>query len=169
MADLLGRFPAHRGWSAGLECAPGGAPVVTAELPARGEPLRDEAAAGPLVHSFFSDRPPAATLPPSAEAIGAVSRQPRQFDRSRDRQVTLVLGVRPSESPRMIVSRWYDAGGVERRTVTRRFEAPAGATEWTWHAHTVPMWELRPYPGRWTARVFVDDVAVGEYAFDLVP
>ena len=69
----------------------------------------------------------------------------------------------------MIVSRWYDAGGVERRTVTRRFEVAAGATEWTWHAHTVPMWELRPYPGRWTARVFVDDVAVGEYAFDLVP
>jgi hypothetical protein len=30
------------------------------------------------------------------------------------------------------------------------------------------MWELRPYPGRWQARVFVDDVAVGTYAFDLV-
>ena len=38
---------------------------------------------------------------------------------------------------------------------------------WAWDTHTVPMWELRPYPGSWTARVWVDDAPAGDYSFSL--
>jgi len=170
IADLLGRFPRHRAWSAGLDCAPGAAVAgVPAEALVSPPELGEGSAAGPLVHSFFSDRAPSAARPAAAAGPVAAPRRLRDFHRSRDTQVTLVLAVRPSEAPRTIVTRWYDADGVERHRVTRQLHAPAGAAEWTWHAHTVPMWELRPYPGRWAARVLVDDVAVGEYAFDLVP
>jgi hypothetical protein len=62
------------------------------------------------------------------------------------------------------VSRWYDESGVERRVVTRTAEAESAST---WHSHTVPMWELRPYPGRWTAKVWVDEAPAGEYSFSL--
>jgi hypothetical protein len=66
------------------------------------------------------------------------------------------------------VSRWYDEAGVERRVVSRTAEAPAsGAAAWTWHTHTVPIWALRPYPGRWSAKVWVDDEPAGEYSFSL--
>jgi hypothetical protein len=27
------------------------------------------------------------------------------------------------------------------------------------------MWMLRPYPGRWTARLFVDNEPAGDYSF----
>jgi len=58
--------------------------------------------------------------------------------------------------------------GVERCVVSRTAEPPATADrKWTWHTHTVPMWELRPYPGRWTARVWVDGTSAGAYSFSL--
>jgi hypothetical protein len=172
MADLLGRFPAYGQWIAGLECAPGAPATVTASGMESGvgpPPTRDSASSGPLVHSYFTNRPPMVGTNVSTGDPGLLPRVVRGFHRSRDGQVSLFLGVRPSDTPRTIVSRWYDASGVERRTVTRRLETPAGAGPWLWQAHTVPMWELRPYPGRWQARVFVDDIAVGEYAFELAP
>jgi hypothetical protein len=170
IADLLGRFPRHGGWIAGLECAPGTTATAPAVESATGPPpTRDAGSSGPLVLSYFTNRPPATSTSVSSRDPASLPRVVRGFDRSRDGQVSLFLGVRPSDSPRMIMSRWYDREGVERRTVTRRLEAPAGAGPWLWQAHTVPMWELRPYPGRWQARVFVDDIAVGEYAFELAP
>jgi hypothetical protein len=168
IADLLGRFPKHGAWTAGLECAPGSARAAAAvEQVASAPPTRDAASSGPLVHSYFTNRPPAAGATVSSRDPASWPRVLRDFDRARDAHVTLFLGVRPSESSRTIVSRWYDADGIERRTVTRRLETPAVAGTWTWQTHTVPMWELRPYPGRWRARVFIDDLAVGEHAFDL--
>jgi hypothetical protein len=162
IADLLGRFPQHAGWTTGLQCGAGGRPVVADGSAAASAPATSDApAAGLLVRSYFSNRP-------AASDASTMPRVPREFHRSRDAHVTLVLGVRPSETPRMVVSRWYDGDGVERRTVTRGLVAPVGATEWSWQAHTVAMWQLRPYPGRWTARVAVDDVAVAEYTFDVV-
>ena len=167
IADLLSRFPTQAVWTTGLECAPGAAPAARPELAASAPPpALDGAQSGLLVHSYFTSRPPAAGTAPSRDPA-SMPRARRDFDRSRDAQVTLFLGVRPSERPRTIVSRWYDAAGIERRAVTRRLETLAGAGAWTWQAHTVPMWELRPYPGRWAAHVFVDDIAVGEYAFEL--
>jgi hypothetical protein len=168
IADLLGRFPRHGAWTAGLECAPGAAAAPTLVASAAPPPAADAASTGPLVHSYFTGRPPSPGATVASGEPGTLPHARREFHRSRDLHVTLFLGVRPSDGPRTIVSRWYDAGGVERRSVTRRLVAPAGAAGWTWQVHTVPMWELRPYPGRWVARVFVDDVAVGEYAFDLV-
>jgi hypothetical protein len=171
MADLLGRFPKYGTWIAGLECAPGPARAGAAVAsPATVPPDRDPTGSGPLLHSSFTNRAPAAGAVLSARDPASLPRRLRGFDRSRDGQVSLFLGVRPSESPRTIVSRWYDADGVERRTVTRRIDTPAaGSSAWIWQVHTVPMWELRPYPGRWLARVFVDDIAAGEYVFDLAP
>ena len=90
------------------------------------------------------------------------------FDRGRDGQVTLLLGVRSQGRAVRVVSRWYDVSGVERCVVSRTAEPPATADrKWTWHTHTVPMWELRPYPGRWTARVWVDGTSAGAYSFSL--
>ena len=161
IADLLGRFPGHTAWSAGLECASGVSLAATAPESAVSAPAMAEGTqAGPLVHSYFTTRPPAANT-------GALPRARRDFDRSRDGQVSLFLALRASARPRTVVSRWYDAAGVERRTLTRQLEMADGGEGWIWHTHTVPMWELRPYPGRWQARVVVDDVAAGIYAFDL--
>jgi hypothetical protein len=169
IADLLGRFPAHHSWSAGLDCAPGTGRAVAlteAAVSPPPPPPAEPAQATPLVHSYFTDGPPAPVT--MLRAADGMPRVVREFHRSLNGHVTLFLGVRRSETARTIVSRWYDAAGVERRTVTRRLDPPQGAGAWMWQAHTVPMWELRPYPGRWQARVFVDDVAVGTYAFDLV-
>jgi len=79
-------------------------------------------------------------------------------------QVTLLLGVRPQGRPLRVVSRWYDETGTERRVVSRTAEPEAASTS---HPHTVPMWTLRPYPGRRTAKVWVDEVPAGEYSFSL--
>jgi hypothetical protein len=167
MADLLGRFSTHATWTTGLECAPGTERAAAVE-PLPGTPAsRDAAPSGPLVHSYFTSRSPAAGAALSPGDPSSLPRVRHDFDRSRDRQVTLFLGVQPSDRPRTIVSRWYDADGVERRRVTRRLEPAGGAAAWLWQGHTVPMWELRPYPGRWKAQVAVDDVAAGEVTFHL--
>jgi hypothetical protein len=132
-------------------------------------PPSSESSSGLLVRSYFTDRAPAAGSTPSAsEAGSAPPRALGTFDRARDAQVTLLLGVRSEGRPLRVVSRWYDAAGVERRVVARATEPSTGTGEaWMWHTHTVPMWELRPYPGRWTAKVWVDEAPAGEYSFSL--
>ena len=168
IADLLGRFPAHRAWTHGLACGPAGArTAVAAEPPVAPAPAHD-AATGVIVHSYFTDRPPAAGALAGASDPASMPRVLDTFDRSRDAQVTLLLGVRASGRAVRVLSRWYDATGAERRTVTRTVEPSASADGTSaWHTHTVPMWELRPYPGRWTAKVWVDETPAGEYSFSL--
>lgn len=169
IADLLGRYPRHAAWSGRLECAPGTARA--AARPAPSPPAAPETApTGPLIHSYFTSRPLSAGTEVPSSAPPAMPRQQHEFDRSRDTHVTLFLAVRGADHPRTVVSRWLDANGVERRVVTRRLEPrPGEAGGPAWVSHTVPMWELRPYPGRWQARVFVDGEAAGEYVFELVP
>ena len=167
IADLLGRFPAHGAWTAGLPCGPAPASVSTAAVTntaavtttatAVHRPAPSVAtegnASGLLAHSYFTNRAPPAggvsELDPASVPLGLGT-----FDRGRDGQVTLLLGVRSHGRTVRVVSRWYDETGAERRVVSRTAEPPASADrKWMWHTHTVPMWELRPYPGRWTARV----------------
>jgi hypothetical protein len=167
--DLLTRFPAHQPWTDGLECSPAPARVAAAP-PAPSDPLlggRDAVSSGLIVPPYFTDRAPAPGSVLRASDVGSLPRAFRAFDRSRDWQVTLFVGVRPSGGPARVVSRWYDEQGVERRAVTRVVEPPSEAGAWLGHSHTVPMWELRPYPGRWTAKVWVDEAPVGEHVFDL--
>ncbi|HEY3099528.1 MAG TPA: ImmA/IrrE family metallo-endopeptidase [Methylomirabilota bacterium] len=186
IADLLGRFPAHRAWTSGLPCAPAAtgasaasttagvttAAVITAAATAVQRPAPSAAtdgnASGLLAHSYFTNRAPAAgagaiELDPTSVPLGLGT-----FDRGRDGQVTLLLGVRAQGRAVRVVSRWYDETGAERRVMSRTAEPPASTDrKWTWHTHTVPMWELRPYPGHWTARVWVDGTPAGEYSFSL--
>jgi hypothetical protein len=169
MTDLLARFPAHRAWTSDLPCAPGRAPVIAEPPRPAAPPARNTAASGLLVHSYFTDSTSAPAATPSAADADAMPRALGTFDRTRDTQVTLLLGVRPQARALRIVSRWYDEAGVERRVVSRTAGAPASAAAaWTWHTHTVPIWALRPYPGRWSAKVWVDDAPAGEYSFSLV-
>ena len=172
IADLLGRFPAHRAWSAGLPCGPAAAVTATGAVITTTAALQrpgafvaaDGNSSGLLAHSYFTNRAP-------APGVGELESAPLglgTFDRGRDGQVTLLLGVRTQGRAVRVVSRWYDDRGVERRVVSRTAEPPSTADrKWTWHTHTVPMWELRPYPGRWTARVSVDGTPAGEYSFSL--
>jgi hypothetical protein len=168
LRDLLGRFPAHRVWTDGLPCAAAAPTAVAAVRPPAVTTASHESSSGLFAHSYFTDRPPASGAPPKASDPASMPRALGTFDRARDAQVTLLLGVRPQGRPVRVVSRWYDESGAERRMVSRSLDASAsGADAWTWHTHTVPMWELRPYPGRWTAKVWVDEVAAGEYSFSL--
>lgn len=167
MIDLVARFPAHRGWTAGLPCSDPRAPTeAAAQPPARPTAMRDAAATGLLVHSYFTDRVPERNASMQTSDAEVLPRPLGVFDRARDMQVTLFLGVRAGDRPRRVVSRWYDETGTERRVVARIVPADT-ADAWSWHTHTVSMWELRPYPGRWTARVWIDDMPAGEYAFSL--
>lgn len=167
MTDLLARFPAHRAWTNDLPCGAGGTAVVAEVLrPRPAAPAPNAAASGLLVHSYFTDSTSAPAGSPSGSEMDALPRALGTFDRTRDTQVTLVLGVRPQGRPLRIVSRWYDEAGVERRVISRTAGAGAAAA-WTWHTHTVPIWALRPYPGRWSAKVWVDDAPAGEYSFSL--
>jgi hypothetical protein len=168
MSDLLGRFPAHRAWTDGLPCGPAASRTVTATPPRITITPANERASGLLVRSYFTDRAPSASSAPNPSDPDSLPRALGTFDRGRDAQVTLLLGVRSEGRRLRVVSRWYDAAGVERRVVSH-VAAPstdAGAA-WTVHTHTVPMWELRPYPGRWTAKVWVDEAPAGEYSFSL--
>ncbi|HEV8585105.1 MAG TPA: hypothetical protein VGT02_09060 [Methylomirabilota bacterium] len=166
MVDLLRRFPAHRAWTDGLECSGGarGPAVVPAAAPPAAP---DAASAGVIVQSYFTNRPPAASAPLRESDPASLPRAFQTFDRSRDFQVSLFLGVRPGPRPLRVISRWYDETGAERRVVTRTVESAAAGATWAWHTHTVPMWELRPYPGRWKAKIWVDEAAVGEWSFSL--
>jgi hypothetical protein len=168
IADLLGRFPGHRTWTDGLPCGSAASATLTAIRSPVATTPSSESASGLLVHSYFTDRAPAPGTAPSVPDPASMPRALGSFDRARDAQVTLLLGVRGHDRALRVVSRWYDAAGVERRVVSRTIE-PSAATgdAWTWHTHTVPMWELRPYPGRWTAKVWVGEAAAGEYSFSL--
>ena len=172
IADLLGRFPAHRAWTAGLPCGPAASATSAASASAVQRPAppaaSDGNASGLVAHSYFTNRAPTAVPGGSELDPVSVPHATGTFDRGRDGQVTLLLGVRTQGRAVRVVSRWYDESGVERRVVSRMAEPPVGADRtWTWHTHTVPMWELRPYPGRWTAKVSVDSTPAGEYAFSL--
>jgi len=168
MTDLLARFPAQRGWTNDLPCGPAAGPVVATASHPTPPPARKAAASGLLVHSYFTDSTPAPAGVPSASEMDALPRALGTFDRTRDAQVTLLLGVQSQGRRLRIVSRWYDEAGVERHIVSRVAEPPATAgSTWSWHTHTVPMWALRPYPGRWTAKVWIGEEPAGEYSFSL--
>jgi hypothetical protein len=166
MNDLLRRFPAHRAWTDDLPCGPSA--TVTASAARRPAAIATPlgAASGLLTHSYFTDRAPAPGATPHADDPASLPRALGTFDRGRDAQVTLVLGVRRQDRSLRVVSRWYDEAGIERRSVSRTVEPSVEEGE-AWHTHTVPMWALRPYPGRWTATVWVDGVPAGGYSFSL--
>ena len=161
MADLLARFPAHRRWTAPLECAPGAAPASAGAAPAPA-PAATSVPASPLLERvYFSDRLPArvdATNPELLSGPPAVER----FHPSRHRGVALVVGLRPYATAPRLTSHWYDTHGIERRVV----DTIAAAA---WQSHVAPMWLLRPYPGRWTARLVVDGQPAGQYSFTVGP
>lgn len=176
MSDLLARFGAHRAWTEGLPCSPtaGRTDAAGVQRPTAAPPAPNASASGLLVRSYFTDRTPAPGSAPSTADPASIPGALGTFDRGRDAQVTLLLGLRSDGRARRVVSRWYDETGVERRSLSRTAEASTSDTAeaspsetWTWHTHTVPMWELRPYPGRWTAKVWVDGVPAGQYSFSL--
>lgn len=163
MADLLARFPSQRRWTAALECADSAA-ADGSPAPA-GTAVSSPVPASPLVESvYFSDRLPArAGLPDTDRISGPPAVE--HFDPSRHRAVALVVALRPAAgAPRLtsrwprLISRWYDEQGRERRVVESVGVVP-------WQSHVAPMWLLRPYPGRWTAKLSVDGQPAGEYAF----
>jgi len=166
MNDLLRRFPAHRAWTDDLPCGPSATVTASAVQRPAATAMPHGGASGLLVHSYFTDRAPAPGAMLDTADPASMPRALGTFDRGRDAQVTLMLDVRRPDRPLRVVSRWYDEAGVERRSVSRTAEPTAGAGD-AWHTHTVPMWELRPYPGRWTAKVWVDGEPAGEYSFSL--
>jgi hypothetical protein len=117
---------------------------------------------------YFTDRPPAAGAVVWVAESATLPRALDTFDRRDNGQVTLFLGILQTGRPTRVVSRWYDESGVERRAVVQTVDEGGPAGGWIWQAHVVPMWELRPYPGRWTAKVWIDDVPTGgTYVFRL--
>lgn len=160
--DLFERFPVHRTWTVGLECGAASAAQARVEPPAPPPAsAREVAASVPMVAPYFTDRPPAAGAMVRIVDAATLPRQLETFDRRRNTQVTLFLGIMQTGRPTRVVSRWYDESDVERRSVVQTLDERAPAGEWIWQAHVVPMWELRPYPGRWTAKVWIDDVPTG--------
>lgn len=160
MADLLARFPAHRGWTATLECA-GGTTAVTPAAPADSLATSTTPASPPVEVVYFSDRLPAradAANPDVLSGPPAVER----FHPSRHRAVALIIALHPDAAPPRLISRWHDMHGTERRVIGTLAAA-------AWQSHVTPMWMLRPYPGRWTVRLVVDDRSVGHYSFSVGP
>ena len=162
IADLLSRFPQHATWTATLECAktaPGSRPALQTQPPSR-EGSRSER----VVWGYLASRSPSngATL----EKPEALPRRVVEFDRSGF-WVVLFLAFAASDSPGSVTVRWSHEDGLERTPpeVTFAGVAPGSA----WRTHAVNMSQLRPYPGRWTARVSVGAEVVGEYAFRLLP
>lgn len=162
VADLLARFPRHRAWTATLECAPTGPasrPTIRALAPSR-EGSRSER----VVWAYLASRSPSngATLAKAED----LPRRTVEFDRSGF-WVVLFLALKSSDPPRSVTVRWSHEDGPER---TPPEVALAGTgPDSVWRAHAISMAQLRPYPGRWTARVGVDGEAVGEYPFRLLP
>lgn len=157
IADLLARFPAHRRWTAALECSPGAAAVIAGAAPATAATSTAAPASALLGRVYFSDRLPArvdATHPELVSGPPAVER----FHPSRHRAVALVVGLRSDAVAPRLTSHWYDMHGTERRVV----DTIAAAA---WQGHVTPMWMLRPYPGRWTARLAVNGQPAGQYSF----
>ena len=160
MADLVARFPAHRRWTAALECA-GGATTAIAGATAARAGASPTPASPALDAVYFSDRLPArvdAAHPDVISGPPAVDR----FHPSRHRAIALVIALRADVAAPRLTSRWYDMQGTERRVV----DTVAAAA---WQSHVTPMWMLRPYPGRWTVRLAVDDRPAGDYSFTVGP
>jgi hypothetical protein len=157
MADLLARFPAHRPWTAPLECSSGASAAIAGAAPA---PAATSTAtpASPLVERvYFSDRLPARMDAASPEVISGPPAVER-FHPSRQRAVALVIALRPYAAAPRLTSRWFDEQGRERREIDTIVAA-------LWQSHVTPMWMLRTYPGRWTVRLVVDGQAAGQYSF----
>ncbi len=155
MADLIRRFPAHRGWTAALECSNGIHDPTVASMPAAVTPATPTS---PLVErAYFSDRLPARMDPHSPDVISGPPAVDR-FHPSGQRAIALVIGLRPFARAPRLTSRWYDERGQQRREL----DTIAASV---WQSHVTPMWMLRPYPGRWTARLFVDNEPAGDYSF----
>lgn len=162
LADLLARFPRQRAWTATLECAktaPSRRATILAQPPSR-EGSRSER----VVWSYFVNRGPA-----SGARIDKPEDFPRrvtEYDRSQNVVILFVM-LEASTRPTTVTVKWSDERSVQRKVTERTLEPTTGGT-FSWHTQVVPMWEMRPYPGRWTARVGVDDRAVGEYSFRLL-
>ena len=161
MGDLLARFPAHRRWTAVLECAEGGATAVAGAAGA-GAAAASSRPASPLVDAaYFSDRLPARADAANPDVLSGPPAMER-FHPSRHRAVALVLALRSYAAPPRLTTRWYDMDATERRVI----DTIAAAT---WQSHVTPMWMLRPYPGRWTVRLLVDNRPAGDYSFTVGP
>jgi len=163
IADLLDRFPQHAPWTASLECAktaPASRPTIASLSPSR-----DGSRSERFVWAYLATRSPSngATL----EKAEDFPFRTMEFDRSRHRWVVLILALRPAEIAPTIAVTWHDETGSER-PMTQTTHSGA-APDATWRAHAVPMWMLRPYPGRWIVRVSLDDEPAGEHAFRILP
>jgi hypothetical protein len=163
IGDLLSRFPQHASWTARLECAkpePVERPSV-ASLPPSREGNRSER----FVWAYLATRSPA----DKAALEKAQDFPPRtvEFDRSLHRWVVLILALRPSAVSPVIEVAWRDETGKDRPMIATTLAGTAPDS--TWRAHAVPMWMLRPYPGRWMARVSLDGEPVGEHEFRVLP
>jgi hypothetical protein len=161
IADVLARFPAHRRWTALLECAPGAAAAIAGAAPATAATSTAAPASPLLERVYFSDRLPARVDATNRELLSGPPAMER-FHPSRHRAVALVVGLRPSAAAPRLTSHWHDTDGTERRVM----DTIAAAA---WQSHVTPMWMLRPYPGRWTARLVVDGQPAGQYAFTVGP
>ena len=162
IADLLSRFPRHTAWTATLECAktaPASRPTVRALPPSR-EGSRSER----IVWGYLASRSPSNGA--ALEKIEDFPRRVVEFDRSGF-WVVLVLVFRPADLPGSVTVRWSHEDGRERTPPEVAFAGTGPGS--VWRAHAVNMSQLRPYPGRWTARLTVDGEPAGEYAFRLLP
>jgi hypothetical protein len=161
IADLLGRFPHHATWTSPLECAktaPAARPTIRSSSPSRLGTRSDL-----VTWAYLADRSPAngATLASNAD----LPRRIVDFDRSRHRWIVLFLAVK-ADRPTPLSVTWTDGGG---RVVATDQVLSGKGPDVAWEAHAIPMWRLRPYPGRWTARLLVDGQPAGDYPFLVQP
>ena len=163
IADLLGRYPQHAAWTGSLECAKtvsASRPTITGHAPAR-----ESSSSERVVWIYFVGRAPSNGV--ALEKVDDLPRRVLEYDRSRNRWVTLFVAVKPATPAPVVSVTWSDESGGQRPATTTTLAGTA--PESVWQTHSVPMWLLRPYPGRWTARMQVDGEAVGEYSFRLLP
>jgi hypothetical protein len=161
MADLVARFPAHRRWTAALECAGGGTNAIVAAGSSSAGTASTKPVSPPLDAVYFSDRLPARVDAANPDVISGPPGVDR-FHPSRHRAVALVIALRADVAAPRLTTRWHDTQGTERRVI----DTVAAAA---WQSHVTPMWMLRPYPGRWTVRLAVDDRPAGDYSFTVGP
>lgn len=162
IADLLSRFPQHAAWTATLECANTASSSRPAIRPL--PPSREGSRSERVVWGYLAARSPSNGA--ALEKPEAFPRRIVEFDRSGF-WVVLFLAFAAPDSPGSVTVRWSHEDGLERMPPEVTF---AGTTPGSvWRAHAVNMSQLRPYPGRWTARASAGAEVVGEYAFRLLP
>ena len=157
MADLLARFPAHRRWTAALECAGGATRAIAGAAPTDAAAASTPLVLPPLDAVYFSDRLPARADTANPDVLSGPPAMDR-FHPSRHRAVALIIALRSDAMSPRLTSRWHDMQGTERRVIDTLAAA-------AWQSHVTPMWMLRPYPGRWNVRLVVDDRPVAHYSF----